>query len=416
MISRRRFAHCSACASGAWLLGCKDDPDAPFDAAAADAAAGDAAIGDAARADAGLPDGADSGPACDEALAGGTLIGVVPFIGNDRPLEMREGQAWDGRLSTDLSKIPEQPVTPNETYYLRTFDPDLLDRSAMWSVSVDGLVDAPAVLSLDDFLAAETQDFGVHVMECSGNGGPSFGLMSAARWGGVSVTDVLARLPALPSATGVEISGFDDHSVPSVGGHSTPGASWIFNFEQLANAFFATEMNGQPLPNDHGAPVRLYVPGWYGCCCIKWVNAIRFVEDTAPSTSLMREFAGRTHQAGTPELASDFLPASMDQAAMPVRVEKWRVDAEIVYRVYGILWGGYEPTDALVFGWGPNDQLNVNVCPPQTTNATWTVWQQLWRPAAPGEYTIRMRIEDDAIPTRRLDEGYYARRVVIDEV
>src|SRR5438034_9585635 len=79
---------------------------------------------------------------------------------------------------------------------------------------------------------------------------------------------------------------------------SIPGASWAFSPEQLekAGAFLATELNGQPLPKDHGAPVRLVVPGWYGCTSIKWVNEITLVREEVEATSQMLEYAARTLQ------------------------------------------------------------------------------------------------------------------------
>ncbi len=388
--------------------------DASMDASA-DALDGDLDGGVDGGVDSALPDTALE---CENTFAGGTLLGVVPFVGNDRPLEVRTGRGWDGRLYTDLSSVPEETVVPNETFYIRTLDPDRLDRSAAWQVEVSGLAEATS-LSLDDLVGTGVRDMGLHVLECSGNGGPSFGLMSAAQWGGVPVMEVLDRLSIDPEATAVEVRGFDDHSVPSIGGHSTPGAAWIFTFDQLASAgaFFATEMNGEPLPNDHGAPVRLYVPGWYGCSCIKWVNSLRFVDDSEPATGQMREFATRTHQPRSATLASEFLPAMMDQAAMPVRVEKWRVDGAIVYRVYGILWGGQRPTDPLILGWGGDaNQLLIETCPPHAMNAMWTVWQTAWRPSRTGDHSLRMRIEDPSIDTNRLDTGYYARNVDIDEI
>ena len=63
----------------------------------------------------------------------------------------------------------------------------------------------------------------------------------------------------------------------SASGRSIPGASWVFPLDTLdkLGAFLAVRMNGEPLPLDHGAPVRLVVPGWYGCAWIKWVNEIR---------------------------------------------------------------------------------------------------------------------------------------------
>jgi DMSO/TMAO reductase YedYZ molybdopterin-dependent catalytic subunit len=92
----------------------------------------------------------------------------------------------------------------------------------------------------------------------------------------------------------------------------------VFSFDDLerSGAFLATHMSGEPLSLDHGAPVRLIVPGWYGCACIKWVNEPRYVGVEEPATSQMTEFASRTHQDGAPELARDFLPAEIDVAAM----------------------------------------------------------------------------------------------------
>jgi len=112
-------------------------------------------------------------------------------------------------------------------------------------------------------------------------------------------------------------------------------------------------MNGQPLSRDHGAPVRLIMPGWYGCTSIKWVNAITFVDENFLATSQMQEFAARTHQQGVPKLARDYRPAIIDQAAMPIRVEKWFVDGRIKYRVLGILWGGSRLVKALEIRFNP---------------------------------------------------------------
>ena len=106
----------------------------------------------------------------------------------------------------------------------------------------------------------------------------------------------------------------------------------------------------------------------------------------------MKEFASRTHQDGVPELARDYQPASMDQAAMPVRIEKWRVDGEIPYRVVGIMWGGYAVTDALTIRFGPG---GARRCPSTSArssgpNRTWTLWSHAWRPAGAGSSAIAL--------------------------
>jgi DMSO/TMAO reductase YedYZ molybdopterin-dependent catalytic subunit len=356
---------------------------------------------------------------CPDPLASSTMLELVPFIGDDAIVfDEPFNVGWDGRLFTDLRRLDRGAlIVPNERFYIRTRYPDRIDPDAPWVVSIGGLVDAPMELTPAD-IDARAIDQGVHLLECSGNSaGAGFGLLSACRWRGAPMSELLALVTPSPSATRVLVSGFDDHSVPSKRGHSVPGASWIFSFDDLARAFLATGMNDAPLPPDHGSPVRLFVPGWYGCACIKWVDEIRLVGDDEPATAQMMEFASRTHQTGTPELARDYIPATIDQSAMPVRVEKWRgQDGRIAYRIIGIMWGGYEITDALVIGIGDADFVPVDVCPAQTTNQTWTLWEHVWTPEVPGTYTIAMQIDDPTIRKRRLDSGYYLRTIEIDEV
>lgn len=394
--SRRDFLT-SAAAAGSFLLGCGDDDGS-----------GGAGEGGAAPSACGTPD----------PFAGGELRGVLGFVDDgDTELGVPFNVGWDGRLYTDLSTLgPEMLVTSNEMFYIRTRYPDQLEPTAPWRIAVDGYVQQPSELALEDLLSLAGPR-GVHLMECSGNArGGRFGLLSAASWAGIRIPDVLGLLDIRPEATRVLVSGFDGHSVPSENGHSKPGASWVFTFDQLANAFLATEMNGVALPPDHGAPIRLLVPGWYGCTCIKWVDRITLVDDSEPATAQMQEFASRTHQNGVPVLASMYAPATIDQAAMPVRVEKWRTSDGIVYRVVGILWGGSKITDALSIRFGEEPWTRVDFCTPPTTNATWTLWSHAWRPKSTGQYPVRMRIDDPTVVTKRLDSDYYLRTVAIDEV
>ncbi|MCY3787768.1 MAG: molybdopterin-dependent oxidoreductase, partial [Gemmatimonadetes bacterium] len=198
-----------------------------------------------------------------------------------------------------------------------------------------------------------------------------------------------------------------------------PGASWVFTFAELEKygAFLATEMNGEPLPRDHGFPVRLVVPRWFSCVDIKWVNEIVLVDDGEMATSQMLEFASRINQQGTPKLARDFDLALIDQAALPIRVEKWRVAERIVYRVVGLMWGGERPTDKLMIRFGQDrDPVPVNMPYAQETNDTWTLWSHAWEPSRMGFYDITMHIDDASIRTWRLDRGLHRRRIYIRQV
>src|SRR5690606_7322428 len=129
-------------------------------------------------------------------------------------------------------------------------------------------------------------------------------------------------------------------------------------------------------------------------------------------TSQMQEFASRTHQDGTPQLARDYRPAIIQQAAMPVRVERWRVAGEELLRIVGVLWGGATPTRALSIRLGDGPWEPVDVCPPTTTNATWTLWSHATRArGGGGDVPIRMRVDDPDVPTLRLDGDYYLRTI-----
>ena len=426
--NRRAFLGRSLAAGSGLLWACADTETAndPADTGSSAIPDGgvtqpDGGFNDTGLADAANPDSgqADAGVECPDPFANGRLVGRANFLNESQvPLDTLFNQGWDGRLYTDLSNLePDNLTIPNETFYVRTRYPDLLIPPEPWTIQVRGLA-TPTVLTLDELLPL-VRPMGTYVLECSGNGrGGAFGLLSAATWSGIPFTEVLDRIEIDRSATRVMVSGFDEHSVPSVGGHSTPGAAWIFSFDQLADAgaFLATEMNGQPLPPDHGAPVRLYVPNWYGCTCIKWVNEIELFDDNAPATTQMTEFASRTHQIGRPSLARDYLPATLDQTAMPIRVEQWDVNGETLYRIVGIMWGGYAPTDALAIRFNNGPLEPVDVCPAQTTNDPWTLWTHAWRPTSPGDYAIRMAIQDPNVVTKRLDTGYYRRTVRITQV
>ena len=174
--------------------------------------------------------------------------------------------------------------------------------------------------------------------------------------------------------------------------------------------FLATGMNDELLPLDHGAPVRLIVPGWYGCSNIKWVERIEVVRDEHPATSQMREFASRTHQNGRPELAREYIPATIDFAAMPVLIEG--PDADGSYVVQGVAWGAPQGVETLLIRYAPDgagEWLPVHDFEAQEPSS-WTLWQHRFRPARSADYEITLRVGEGAVRARRLDRGYYARR------
>ncbi|MGE3314238.1 MAG: molybdopterin-dependent oxidoreductase [Planctomycetaceae bacterium] len=355
-----------------------------------------------------------------EPLAGGQFLSPVPFFGEGMaPIGKKRKQGHDARLCLDLASLiePETRVTPNDKFYIRTEDPDLLERKGPWKIGIGEFVAEEKVLKLDDLLPHVTSQ-GTTLLECAGNAlDLSFGLLSVAHWSGVPIEKVFDIAKPTDKAKRVLFTGFDERTTKST--HSMPGASWIFTFDDLvkAKAYLATEMNGEPLPPDHGDPIRLIVPNWYGCCDIKWLTSIYFVGDDERATGQMIEFAQRTHQEGKPTMAKEFAPATLDLSAIPVAIEKWRVGEKLAYRVLGISWGGDKPSDKLQIRFGPGeDWTNVDAQTPQLPDLPFGIWCHKWEPTRTGYYTVEMKVDDPSIRTRRLDMGYYERRVAIMEV
>lgn len=355
--------------------------------------------------------GQAAGPCAGEAPLG-TLLATLPLSRPDglvQPFGVKNGAGLDARLFTDLSQLaPARMITPTPLAYVRTECPSSVTaRAEPWSIGG---------IAVDD-LRRISRPMGAHLFECSGNSNPAnFGLMSVAEWRGVPLAEVVSRLRPETGATGVLVRGIDpDRSTPT----SVAGASWILPLNDLGRlgAFLAVGMNGGPLTPDHGAPVRLAVPGWYGCAWIKWVDEIRLVGPLEPATTQMKEFAGRTHQTAVHDLAKDYAPPAIETAAMPVRVEKRRGLSGLEYRIVGILWGGTRAVDRLAIRFGADGPWReFPVCPAPRSNAIWSMWTYRWKPPAASVHEIALKVPDRSVRQRRLDTGYYIRQVRIDEI
>ena len=353
----------------------------------------------------------------------GELLGTLPLF-RDRSQPQAFGVKYggvglDARRVTDLSLLePDKLITPNGLAYIRTeIPPAAAAHQGPWTLETGGYLAQPAVLKLDDFTTL-SRKMGPHLFECSGNANPAnFGLMSVAEWEGIPLTEVVARLKPTKDATAVLVSGYDHIGQNSQ--RSIVGASWVYPLASLdkLGAFLAIRMNGEPVPADHGKPVRLVVPGWYGCTWIKWVNEIRLVGPDERATTQMVEFANRTHQTQPHALAADYTPADIQTAATPVRVEKRKTASGLEYRIVGIVWGGTKAVDRLAIRFTKDGQFTpFPVCPTPKTHTMWSLWEYRWKPAAPGTYDIALEVADQSVPQRRLKTGYYVRQVRVEVV
>src|SRR5690348_10811864 len=172
-------------------------------------------------------------------------------------------------------------ITPNDLFFVRSHVYPPAIQLPQWKLTVGGAVDRPLSLSLDDVRALPRVTM-VVTLECAGNGRAFFdppvagvqwrkGAVGTARWTGARLRDVLAAAGgAAPASTHVWMSGGDrplGTQPPFV--RQVPWAK-----ASDADTIVAYEMDGQPLPLLHGAPLRVIVPGWEGAYSVKWLQRL----------------------------------------------------------------------------------------------------------------------------------------------
>ncbi len=179
-------------------------------------------------------------------------------------------------------------VMPNAHFYVRNhFQIPLLD-PATWRLTVGGSVERPLSLNLREIYNLPSQTL-VVTLECAGNGRSTLnppvegekwdlGAVSTAEWTGVPLVEVLDRAGLKPGAREVLFRGAD--------GGTVDGRSETVRFErslQLDHArdrdvLLAYAMNGEPLPVQHGFPLRLVMPSWYAVASVKWLTEIEVID------------------------------------------------------------------------------------------------------------------------------------------
>jgi len=180
----------------------------------------------------------------------------------------------------------DDATTPTDKFYVRNNGqiPEQAKDADSWKITVDGEVDKKLELALGELKSKFKPVTRRMVVECGGNGRSFFtpqargnqwtnGGAGCAEWTGVRVADVLKAAGVKPSAMFSGHYGADPHLS---GDASKPALSRGVPIKKLMdeNNLIVWAMNGQPLPNIHGFPVRLVIPGWPGSVSAKWLNRI----------------------------------------------------------------------------------------------------------------------------------------------
>ncbi len=359
---------------------------------------------------------------CVRVVASGGCAASVPMVDEPVPaLDPEEAcqHAIDAGLvvhrahplncETSIPALIGGVVMPNAHFYVRNhFQIPRLDPST-WRLEIGGLVDRPLSLSLRDLsnMRSETR---VVTLECAGNGRSllqppvagekwHLGAVSTAEWTGVPLVEVLDRAGIKPEAREVLFRGADAGRVH--GGTETIRfeRSLTLDDARESEALLAYAMNGEPLPIQHGYPLRVIVPGWYAVTSVKWLTEIEVIGhpfsghfqtgsyfyEWQRSGPVVREPV--TLQRVRALITEPGAGEAVDRGDLAIRGVAWSGTAQIAQvevRVGGGAW-----QEARLVGERKRD--------------SWQWWELLTRIEQPGTTTVRARATDLAGRTQPED-------------
>jgi len=328
------------------------------------------------------------------------LSGAGLTVLNDRPIN-----------AETPAHLLDDGITPSSLHFVRNngLMPEHVD-SSEWSLNVDGDVIRPTTFSIRDLRRNFPLVKAALLLECGGNGRAGYnppargnqwttGAVANSYWTGVRYRDVLNAVGLKPSAIYTGHYSTDRH--PS----GDPEKLVISRGVPIAKAMqsdtlIAFEMNGEPIPLTHGAPLRVVVPGWPGSASQKWLNRIS-IRDQVHDGPKMTGKSYRVPSQPVPPGAEVDNSNMRIIEAMPVkslitrpetgyRLKHWEM-----LRVGGHAWAGDHVVTKVEISidFGATWRRGVLKTPPN--RGSWQNWSLELKLPGPGYYEIWARATDD---------------------
>src|SRR5215213_2641310 len=319
------------------------------------------------------------------------------------------------RLATRNHCLPlealRHPITPAGLHYLLIhYDIPTVDPET-FRLEITGAVERPATLSLDELRSRERLDKPI-TFECAGNGRALLEprpvsqpwlteAVGTAEWTGTPLAPLLEEAGVTADALEVVFTGLDRGAQRDV----------VHDYERsipLAEALreevlLAWAVNGESLPPQHGFPLRLVVPGWYGMTHVKWLAAITVVDE--PFRGWQQDVSYRIRQSedeqGTP--VTRIVPrALMVPPGIPDFLTRTRIVEAGRCELQGRAWSGWGPIEHVEVSADGGETWADATVEPGRSRFAWSSWRFEWD-AAPGEHVLSCRATDATGRTQPLD-------------
>jgi len=329
-----------------------------------------------------------------------------------------------GRNSGILLESLRHDVTPTGLHYLLNhFDVPYVPAEAGWKVDIAGRVRNAGAVSLDAIKLLPSRTLRV-TLECAGNGRglltPRYPSMpwtgeavGTAEWTGTPLRDLLDRTGLLDDAMEIAFIGADRGF--DRGHEHDYGRSLKREAALSEDVLLVWAMNGTPLLPQHGYPLRLVVPGWYGMASVKWLRRIEALNKPYDGFQQISSYQYRPAPDGpTTPVTLMRVKSLMVPPGIPNFYTRARMLDAGPVAVFGRAWSG---------GGVPVSKVEVGVdgvwreaeLEPRPGPYAWSSWRFTWN-AAPGEHELACRATDDNGDTQplepRWDSGGFGNNVM----
>jgi DMSO/TMAO reductase YedYZ molybdopterin-dependent catalytic subunit len=296
-----------------------------------------------------------------------------------------------------------QRVTPTGRFFLRCNFPFPADPGRDARLRLAGAVEETTEWSVSELERLPRRTV-VVTTECAGNGRTGFsptpggepwrlGGVSTAEWTGVPLAALLQK--ARLSAGAIEVlargrdgdPGTDRDSVSDSEGTAF-ARSIPLRKAMHPDTLVAFAMNDRAIPEEHGAPLRLIVPGWYGMASVKWLSDLEVL--TRPFEGYFQharyryEYADGTATPVTTMRVRSIITDPVNNG----RVPPGRL------RVRGWAWSGDGPVTKVEIATGGGDSWHETELGSPDSSHAWTPWHHDWEPDRPGLHVLRSRATD----------------------
>ena len=278
-------------------------------------------------------------------------------------------------------------MTANSDFFIRNHFRVPKISAENWSLEIGGLVTNPLKFSYPDLLLASSVRRPL-TLECAGNvsGGPG---VSTALWSGLPLAELLKQAGAHADATTVILYGADAGEGEGVPAGTHYARSIPLEKAMEPSTLLAYEMNGEPLPPEHGFPVRAAVSGWYGMDWVKWLTRVEVSREPFKGY-----FQQERYVAVQPN--GDRLPITRMRVSSkflrPLEDEEIRSKS---YRIEGLAWAGERKITKVELRFDGKGDWQGAILGESPAAMVWTPWTFVWSVPRTGQYAIEVRATDD---------------------